>query len=126
MPVKHVLTSVPFWALIILHFGNNWGLYFLLTAAPKFMNEALGFQLSKAGYLAALPYLARLLSGFMFGAIGDYVRSKKLMSVTANRKFFTIFCKFHPHMEMEATNFNLSSPYSSCHPWSLFDWTLFR
>lgn len=101
MPIKHVFSSMPVYALIILHFGNNWGLYFLLTAAPKFMNEALGFKLSKAGYLAALPYLARLLSGFMFGAVGDYVRSKKLMSVTFNRKFFTIFCKFLMRNELK-------------------------
>lgn len=57
------------------------------------MNEALGFKLSKAGYLSSLPYLARLLAGFMFGSIGDYVRQKNWLSMTAIRKLFTIFCK---------------------------------
>lgn len=94
MPLSKVLTSVPFWALILLHFGNNWGLYFLLTAAPKFMNEVLGFKLAKAGFLSALPYLARLLAGFIFGSIGDCIRKKELLSVTSTRKIFTIFCKF--------------------------------
>ncbi|XP_063709262.1 sialin-like [Culicoides brevitarsis] len=111
MPVKHVLTSIPFWALIILHFGNNWGLYFLLTAAPKFMSEVLGFKLSKAGYLAALPYLARLLSGFVFGSVGDYVRSKKIMSVTANRKFFVIFSHIIPGLFLTGLCFVQGYPY---------------
>lgn len=31
--------SVPFWALLVLHYGNVWGNFFLLTGAPKFMNE---------------------------------------------------------------------------------------
>uniref|UniRef100_A0A336LRM6 CSON010445 protein n=1 Tax=Culicoides sonorensis TaxID=179676 RepID=A0A336LRM6_CULSO len=111
MPVKHVLTSIPFWALIILHFGNNWGLYFLLTAAPKFMNEVLGFDLTKAGFLAALPYLARLLSGFTFGSIGDYVRTKKVMSVTMMRKFFTIFSHIIPGILLIGLCFVQGYPY---------------
>lgn len=58
------------------------------------MAQVLGFSLSKAGLLASLPYLARLFSGFIFGAIGDIIRKKELMSVTAIRKFFCIFCKY--------------------------------
>lgn len=77
---------------MILHYGSLWGLYFLLTAAPKFMNEALGFNLAKAGFLSSLPYLARLLSGFAFGAIGDLLRKKNKFSVTTIRKSFTLFC----------------------------------
>lgn len=39
LPVFSILTSIPFYALLMLHFGNLWGLYFLLTASPKFMND---------------------------------------------------------------------------------------
>lgn len=94
LPVRHVLTSVPFWALTFLHFGNNWGLYFLLTAAPKYMNEVLGFNIAKAGFLSSLPYLARLFSGFAFGTVGDYIREKNFISLTTNRKLFTICCEY--------------------------------
>lgn len=38
-PLKHALMSLPYWALLVLHYGNMWGLFFLLTAAPKFMAE---------------------------------------------------------------------------------------
>lgn len=38
-PFLKLTTSLPFISLLILHYGNLWGLYFLLTAAPKFMSE---------------------------------------------------------------------------------------
>lgn len=91
-PVLKLVTSVPFWSLLILHYGNLWGLYFLITAAPKYMNEILHFNLTKAGILSSLPYLARMIAGFIFGSIGDYIRAKNLLSVTAIRKVFIIFC----------------------------------
>lgn len=53
----------------------------------------LGFKLAHAGLLASLPYLARFIAGFVFGALGDVARKKEWMSVTAIRKVFCIFCK---------------------------------
>lgn len=94
-PIRGLLASIPFWALLILHYGNLWGLYFLITAAPKYMNSVLGFNLASAGFLSALPYLARMIAGFIFGSIGDYIRMKNIMSVTAVRKSFTMFCKYN-------------------------------
>jgi len=94
-PVVSVFTSIPFYALLVLHYGSLWGLFFLMNAAPLFMTQALNFNLAKAGFLAALPPLARLLAGFAFGAIGDYLRRKNTFSVTTIRKSFCLFCKCH-------------------------------
>jgi MFS transporter, ACS family, solute carrier family 17 (sodium-dependent inorganic phosphate cotransporter), other len=92
-PVASVLTSIPFYALLILHYGSLWGLYFLQTAAPMFMTEALKFDLSAAGNFSSLPPLARLLAGFGFGAIGDFIRRRDCMRVTVIRKSFCLFCE---------------------------------
>lgn len=40
-PYFKMMKSIPNWSVVILHFGNSWGIYFVLTAAPKFMNEVL-------------------------------------------------------------------------------------
>lgn len=56
------------------------------------MSEVLGFKLEQSGGLAALPYLARLIFAFIFGAIGDFIRKRNLMTVTSIRKVFMIFC----------------------------------
>lgn len=92
-PMQQMLMSPKFYALLVLHFGNVWGLFFLITAAPKFMSEVLKFNLTQAGILSSLPYLARLIFGFFFGSIGDFIRGKNLLSVTAIRKTFCLFCK---------------------------------
>jgi MFS family permease len=85
--------SIPFWALCTAQFGNLWGLNLILTYAPKFMAETLGFNIKASAGLAALPYLARLICSQIFGIIGDRMRKKNVMSVTKIRKFFIIFCK---------------------------------
>lgn len=95
-PYLKMFTSIPFWALACLHFGNLWGLYLLLTAGPKFMSEVLGFNLAHSGVLAALPYLARMLLGFFFGFVGDLIRRRNWMTVTMIRKSFVTMSHFIP------------------------------
>ena len=70
-PFRKILTSFPFLAMVVLHYGSNWGLYFVMTAAPKFVSSALGFNLTSTGTLSSLPYLARMIFSIVFGAIGD-------------------------------------------------------
>lgn len=78
--------------MTVAHFGNLWGLYLLLNNGPMYMKEVHGFDLKSSGALAALPHLARLIFGMIFGSIGDYIKKKKLMSTVMIRKVFTIFC----------------------------------
>ncbi|XP_055590927.1 sialin-like [Uranotaenia lowii] len=87
-PFRQVFTSLPYLSLLLLHYGNFWGMNLFSTQTPKFINEVLGFKLSNAGILSSLPYLARMFSGFFFGIIGDRIRQKELMSTTAIRKTF--------------------------------------
>lgn len=93
-PMCEMLASPKFYALLVLHFGNVWGLFFLITAAPKFMSEVLKFNLTEAGILSSLPYLFRLMFGFIFGSIGDIIRHRNWLTVTATRKTFCLFCKW--------------------------------
>ncbi|XP_072381179.1 sialin-like isoform X2 [Diabrotica undecimpunctata] len=95
-PYKDIFLTVPFWALLILHFGNLWGLFFLMTAGPNFLSSVLGFTLGHTGILAALPYLVRLILGIIFGQIGDYIIKKDLMRKTMIRKSFVVFSHLLP------------------------------
>ncbi|CAG9840099.1 unnamed protein product [Diabrotica balteata] len=95
-PYKDIFLTVPFWALMILHFGNLWGLFFLMTAGPNFLSSVLGFTLGHTGILAALPYLVRLILGIIFGQIGDYIIKKDLMRKTMIRKSFVVFSHLLP------------------------------
>lgn len=95
LPILSIITSIPFAALLILHFGNLFGLYFLITATPRFMTEVLKFKLTHTGFLSSLPYLMRIICGFLFGWIGDNQRKTKALPVTTIRKFYCIFCKLN-------------------------------
>ncbi|KAH9639340.1 hypothetical protein HF086_012950 [Spodoptera exigua] len=95
-PFKSIVTSLPFLAMTILHYGNLWGLYFIMTVGPKFVSSVLGFELSAAGVISALPYLARLFLATIFGVVGDFILARKLMSTTAIRKFFCLFSHILP------------------------------
>lgn len=95
-PYMSMFLSVPFWALTVLHFGNLWGLYFLLTAGPKFMSEVLGYDLGHSGILAALPNLARMIVGFIIGSLGDVIRARNWIEITTTRKIFVVFSHIIP------------------------------
>lgn len=91
-PLMQMLTSMPFHALVFLHFSDVWGIFFLLTSAPMFMSQVLKFDLKSAGLVASFPYIARFVFGFFFGLVGDYLM-KQGVSPTRIRKSFCIFCK---------------------------------
>ncbi|EDV98298.1 GH22746 [Drosophila grimshawi] len=89
-PYKQLIVSMPFWSLTLLHYGSMWGLFFLLTATPKFLSEVLGFNLSSAGILSSLPHIARLIAAFGFGSVADWIRRKGWWTVTLTRKVFCV------------------------------------
>ncbi|XP_067005496.1 putative inorganic phosphate cotransporter isoform X2 [Anabrus simplex] len=91
LPILRIMTSLPFLALLLCHYGNLWGLFFLLTLAPKFMSDILDFDLKKSGGLSSLPYLARVGFGFVFSAVGDYMVKNETFSRTTIRKIFVVF-----------------------------------
>ncbi|XP_031626879.1 sialin-like [Contarinia nasturtii] len=94
-PYRKIFSSISFISLILLHFGNLWGLFFLLTIAPEYMQSSLNFNMKESGIYSSLPHLARFLAGFLFGQIGDYLRHRNTNS-TFLRKFFCIFSHILP------------------------------
>ncbi|XP_070534945.1 vesicular glutamate transporter 1-like [Ptychodera flava] len=88
IPWKSILTSLPVWAIIAAHFSENWGFYTMLTDLPTFFKQVLGFDLFKAGMLAALPYIMMAFTVAIGGQIVDYLRTNAYMSTTLARKLF--------------------------------------
>lgn len=91
-PISKMFKSRPFYALVFLHFSDVWGVFFLLTSAPMFMNQVLKYDLKHAGIVSSFPYIARLVFGFIFGLFGDHLMQRGV-GATKIRKLFCIFCK---------------------------------
>lgn len=63
-----------------------------------YQTKALGFQLTKGGFISGLPWASRVLFAFIFGWAGDAIKSKNIISLTALRKIATIFCKYSNYL----------------------------
>ncbi|XP_075165435.1 sialin [Haematobia irritans] len=110
-PYKALIFSLPFWSLLLLHYGSMWGLFFLITATPKFLSEVLGFNLSSAGFLSSLPHLARLICAFGFGSLADLIRRKNWLNVTKMRKVFCLPSHVIPGIFLVILAFFGKDPY---------------
>lgn len=80
---------------------------------PLFINQVLGFKISSTGLLAALPYSVRFVCAILFGLCGDYVRSQRWMSLTAQRKAFCVCSHILPALFLLAIPFavTVDRPY---------------
>ncbi|RVE41551.1 hypothetical protein evm_013799 [Chilo suppressalis] len=85
-PWKAIMTSKQFLALVLVHCGQNWGFWTLLTEIPSYMELVLKVNIKSNGVMSALPYLAMYLMSFPLGFISDYTLKKKWLSITACRK----------------------------------------
>nr|CAD7601598.1 unnamed protein product [Timema genevievae] len=88
-PWRKFFTSMPVWAVIVAHFCENWGFYTLLTQLPTFMKDALEFNLKKAGFMSALPYLVMAIVLSFSGQLADYLITNKYLNTSQVRKLFT-------------------------------------
>ncbi|XP_028047518.1 putative inorganic phosphate cotransporter isoform X2 [Monomorium pharaonis] len=75
-PWKEIFTSVPMWALIIVHCGQNWGYWTLLTEIPSYMTGVLNYKVEASGGLSALPYLVMWILSFPISWLSDYALKK--------------------------------------------------
>ncbi len=46
-PLKDIFRSVPFIALLLVHFGQNYGFYTLLSETPTYLNNIQHYSLTK-------------------------------------------------------------------------------
>ncbi|KAF9818538.1 hypothetical protein SFRURICE_012562 [Spodoptera frugiperda] len=87
-PWKQILTSLPFWSVIVAHCGQNWGFFTLMTEMPTYMAKVLNVDLKNNGVLSSLPYLSMYLLSFVMGFMTDVIIKNNWISVSNTRKLF--------------------------------------
>lgn len=105
-PWKEIWTSLPFISLIVLHCGQNWGFWTLMTEMPSYMKQILGVDIKANGVMSALPYLGMYILSFPFGFLTDYLPNKKLLSVTATRKLSNSIGFYGPAIALVALSYS--------------------
>ncbi|XP_035682537.1 sialin-like [Branchiostoma floridae] len=91
VPWLKVLTSPSVWALIIGQFSSNWGIYFLTTQLPNYMQNVLGFNIRTNGLLSALPFVLSMVTMLTSSVAADrLIQGGKIPKVWIRRGFVII------------------------------------
>lgn len=86
IPYKEMFTSVPVYALIVTHFGQNWGFLTVLNLMPSYMNTVLKMDINENILISGLPYLGQTLFGWLTSYVSDMLRQKGTFTITTIRK----------------------------------------
>ncbi|XP_044758954.1 sialin-like [Coccinella septempunctata] len=95
-PIWKMITSLPFLVLAMGHFGVVSGMFLVVTLLPKFLDEALEFDLEKVGTMAAIPNIGRLIAGFTYGIVVGILMKRYGIDKKYLRKGFVIFSHMLP------------------------------
>ena len=87
-PWRKILTSVPLWALAVAYFSNDWGYFTFVSCLPMYMQDVLGFNMTKNGFFSAIPFLASIIMIPPYGIFADWLRAPGRLSTTVVRKLF--------------------------------------
>lgn len=104
-PWKSILSSVPFFALAIVHSTHNWGFWTLLTEMPTYFKNVMGMDIKKNAYLSALPYLVMCIMGFVFSFIADILAKYNCMTFNVSRKVFNTIGHWIPAIALIALGY---------------------
>ncbi|CAG9562239.1 unnamed protein product [Danaus chrysippus] len=96
VPWKSILTSLPFWSILLSHCGQSLGFWTLLTEMPSYMDKVLGVNIKSTGFLSALPYVAMYILSFVFSWIAEYLVNNNVTSLSTTRKIFNTIAFWGP------------------------------
>ncbi|XP_023311166.1 sialin-like [Anoplophora glabripennis] len=103
-PWKAIFTSLPFWAILVTHCGQNWGFWTLFTEIPSYMQNILNFNIASNSTLSALPYLVLWLLSLVLSPIADYLIVKNF-TTGASRKIFNSIGLYCPAVALISLSF---------------------
>lgn len=86
VPWTEILTSLPFWALLLAQIGWSWSNWTLLLETPIYMNHVMKFDLKSNSVLSSLPYIAEAASAICYSIVADYLIKNKIFDIGRTRK----------------------------------------
>ncbi|XP_055995999.1 uncharacterized transporter slc-17.2-like isoform X2 [Ostrea edulis] len=98
-PWIKIVTSGPFWGVMIADMSDAFLVTTIGTFLPLYMSDVLKFEIATNGLLSSLPSIGRFVAAIASGMLADKLMNKGYLSVTATRKIF------------QASGMVLSSPF---------------
>ncbi|KAK7865845.1 hypothetical protein R5R35_003964 [Gryllus longicercus] len=88
-PTRQVLSSLPFWAILVAHFCSNCGWYMILTELPSFMKHVLHKNIKENAGIAAIPYFLMWVVSVVLATALDRLRTRGSITTSTARKIAT-------------------------------------
>ena len=89
MPWRQVWTSLPFWAILVANFANNWGFHLLMTELPLYLSHVFPDYMnsgSRTGLWTAVPYGTMWVVSVLISLTTDHIIRNNLLSSAVVRK----------------------------------------
>lgn len=96
VPYKSIALSLPFYAILFAHMGQNYGYETLMTELPTYMKQVLKFSLKANGIISSLPYLAMWLFSLVISWVADWFISSSKLNHTQTRKIANSIGQYGP------------------------------
>ncbi|XP_076825928.1 sialin-like isoform X1 [Clavelina lepadiformis] len=90
IPWLEMAKSVPAWATIASHLADNYLTFTLGIMAPTYIARVYGLDIKSVGFLAALPFLIRLILNLVGSSIADMILTKRLARIVTVRKLASV------------------------------------
>lgn len=95
-PLKNILLSLPFLGLISSQSSTVYMDCIFTTEIPTFLSGVYGFNIKSSAIFSAIPYLAMLITAFVFLLINDVIVKRKMLPIIGQRKLFNTISEWIP------------------------------
>lgn len=85
VPWLAALKSRQFWLGNLAGIGNDWGFHTFFTLGPKYMKDALGFDVNQSSWLSSLPFLSQYVFAMLYGSLADHLLQRGVPLVTVRK-----------------------------------------
>ncbi|XP_050689349.1 putative inorganic phosphate cotransporter [Eriocheir sinensis] len=96
LPWGQLARCLPFWAITVMHIGNNWGYYTFVTELPAYLSNMQHFSIKSNGMMSALPYLIKCCYSLSFCLLMDRATSRGKLSVLSVRRLSSMLATYIP------------------------------
>jgi len=86
IPWRAMLSSGPFWAILVAQSFLDFGWYMLLVELPTYMKNVLRFNINQSALLSAFPYLALWFFNLVLSKFLDIAKNRNWLGATGLRK----------------------------------------
>ncbi|KAL8617685.1 hypothetical protein ACOMHN_064939 [Nucella lapillus] len=89
-PWRSMLRSGPVWAIVVSHATYSWVTSWMMSYLPKYLKQMMQFDVKEDGLYSSLPYVGRMVTGFVCGYLSDRMLHSGLLTTGQCRKLFQV------------------------------------